>query len=53
MTNPVTAMVSLANQLFDIQGKLNSYVDSLDPNIENEAGLAFVAEFCFTNTRFV
>lgn len=34
MTNPVTAMVSLANQLFDIQGKLNSYVDSLDQDIE-------------------
>ena len=34
MTNPVTAMVSLANQLFDIQGKLNSYVESLDQDIE-------------------
>ena len=34
MTNPVTAMLSLANQLFDIQGKLNSYVASLDQDIE-------------------
>ena len=34
MTNPVTAMLSLANHLFDIQGKLNSYVASLDQNIE-------------------
>ena len=34
MTNPVTAMLSLANHLFDIQGKLNSYVASLDQDIE-------------------
>jgi hypothetical protein len=34
MTNPVTAMVSMANQLFDIQSKLNSYVESLDQDIE-------------------
>ena len=34
MSNPVTAMVALANQLFDIQGKLNSYVTSLDQDIE-------------------
>ena len=34
MTNPVTAVVSLANHLFDVQGKLNRYVESLDQDIE-------------------
>lgn len=34
MTNPVTAVISLANHLFDVQGKLNRYVDSLDQDIE-------------------
>lgn len=34
MTNPVTAVISLANHLFDVQGKLNRYVESLDQDIE-------------------
>ena len=34
MTNPVTAVISLVNHLFDVQGKLNRYVDSLDQDIE-------------------
>ena len=34
MSNPVTAMVALADQLFDIRGKLNAYLTSLDQDIE-------------------
>ena len=34
MSNPVTAMVALADQLFDIRGKLNVYLTSLDQDIE-------------------
>ena len=34
MTNPVAAIVSIANQLFDLQGKLNSQAESLEQDIE-------------------
>lgn len=34
MTNPVTAMLSLANQLFDIQGQLNRQVESVEQDLE-------------------
>ena len=34
MSNPVTAMVALADQLFNIRGKLNAYLTSLDQDIE-------------------
>ncbi len=34
MSNPVTAMVALADQLFNIRGKLTAYLTSLDQDIE-------------------
>lgn len=34
MSNPVTAMVALADQLFNIRGKLTTYLTSLDQDIE-------------------
>ncbi|MDN6582046.1 MAG: LXG domain-containing protein, partial [Lactococcus sp.] len=34
MSNPVTAMVALADQLFNIRDKLNAYLTSLDQDIE-------------------
>ena len=34
MSNPVTAMVALADQLFNIRGKLNAYLTSLDQDID-------------------
>ncbi|MDN5462711.1 MAG: hypothetical protein L0F99_10810, partial [Lactococcus sp.] len=34
MSNPVTAMVALAEQLFNIRGKLNAYLTSLDQDID-------------------
>ena len=34
MSNPVTAMVALADQLFNIRGNLNAYLTSLDQDID-------------------